>query len=138
MNWAATNYDDSDWEQVELPASWEDHSGYTADQVFGWYRKTIEIPKSWDDYGNSLLLPLGKIDDVDRTFFNGTEIGKSGSIPADDFRTAWTEHREYPLSMVDVNFGEKNTIAIKVYDEFGGGGLYAGPLGPLRLRSNHP
>ncbi len=130
--WAAPDYDDGDWERVELPASWEDHSGYTEDQVFGWYRKTITIPESWEDYGEDLILPVGKIDDVDQTFFNGNAIGQSGAFPEDGFSTAWQVTREYSVPAENVNFGGENVIAIRVYDAFGGGGIYAGPLGPVR------
>nr|WP_254546452.1 glycoside hydrolase family 97 catalytic domain-containing protein [Halomarina sp. BND7] len=130
--WAAPDYDDSDWERVELPASWEDHSEYTEDQVFGWYRKTITVPNSWEDYEEDLLLPVGKIDDVDRTFVNGEAVGQSGSFPDDGFSTAWQVPREYSVPAEIVNYGGENVIAIRVYDEFGGGGLYAGPIGPVR------
>lgn len=136
MDWAAPDYDDSNWERVELPANWEDHSGYTEDQVFGWYRKSITIPESWKDYGKSLIVPVGKIDDVDQTFFNGTEIGQTGSFPEDGFSTAWTEPRKYSVSAENINYGGENTIAIRVYDDSSGGGLYEGPLGPIQLTSD--
>ncbi|WP_143423286.1 glycoside hydrolase family 97 catalytic domain-containing protein [Halegenticoccus soli] len=129
---ADPDYDDSDWERVELPANWEDHSGYAEDQVFGWYRKTITVPESWEDYGADLLLPVGKIDDVDRTFVNGEAVGQTGSFPEEGFSTAWEEPREYTVPTEIVDYGGENVIAIRVYDEFGGGGLYAGPLGPVR------
>ncbi|GAA0201137.1 hypothetical protein GCM10009000_014110 [Halobacterium noricense] len=130
--WANPDYDDGDWEQVELPANWEDHSGHTEDNVFGWYRKTITIPASWEEYGEDLLLPVGKIDDVDRTFFNGEEIGQNGSFPEDGFDTAWQLPREYSAPTETVNYGDENVIAVRVYDAGGGGGLYAGPIGPVQ------
>ncbi|WP_228546161.1 glycoside hydrolase family 97 catalytic domain-containing protein [Halegenticoccus tardaugens] len=130
--WAAPGHDDSGWERVELPAMWEDHSGYTEDDVFGWYRTTITIPKSWDDYDVDLLLQLGKIDDVDRTFFNGKPIGQTGSFPEEGFDTAWQVSRAYSVPSENVNYGGENVVAIRVYDAGGGGGLYAGPLGPVR------
>ncbi|WP_227380310.1 glycoside hydrolase family 97 catalytic domain-containing protein [Haladaptatus halobius] len=129
--WAAAEYDDGDWEQVELPASWEEHSGYTDDNVFGWYRKTITVPASWEEYGEDLVLPVGKIDDVDRTFFNGEAVGQTGSFPEDGFETAWQVPRVYTVPTENVNYGGENVIAIRVYDAGGGGGLYAGPIGPV-------
>ena len=131
-SWAAPDYDDSSWEQVELPAPWKDHSGYTEDKVFGWYRKTITIPESWEDYGKDLILPVGKIDDVDQTFVNGESVGQTGSFPEDGFETGWQIPREYTVPDENVNYGGKNVIAIRVYDNTVGGGLYAGPLGPVR------
>lgn len=135
-DWSAPDYDDSNWERVELPANWEDHSGYTEDNVFGWYRKSITIPESWEEYRKDLILPVGKIDDVDRTFLNGKEIGQNGNFPEDGFSTAWEEPREYPVSADNINYGGENTIAIRVYDDSSGGGLYDGPLGPVRLSSD--
>ena len=38
--WSALKVNESDWETVTLPAAWEDHSNYTEDNVYGWYRKT--------------------------------------------------------------------------------------------------
>ncbi len=131
MAWTAADYDDNDWDHVELPANWEEHSGYTDDNIFGWYRKTITVPASWEDYEADLLLPVGKIDDVDRTFFNGEAVGQSGSFPADGFSTAWQKPREYTVPAETVNYGGENVIEIRIYDAGGGGGLYAGPLGPI-------
>ncbi|WP_266081104.1 glycoside hydrolase family 97 catalytic domain-containing protein [Haladaptatus caseinilyticus] len=132
VSWARRDYDDDKWEHVELPAKWEAHSGYTEAEVFGWYRKTITIPASWEEYDADILLPVGKIDDVDQTFFNGVQIGQLGTFPENGFETAWQETREYTVPSENVNYGGENVIAIRVYDDIGGGGLYAGPLGPVR------
>ena len=65
---------------------WNDHSGYNDEHCFGWYRRTIQIPK--DMQGKTILLNLGKIDDCDQTFFNGTRIGATGQMPP-HYATAW-------------------------------------------------
>ncbi|WP_247004365.1 beta-galactosidase small subunit [Halosolutus gelatinilyticus] len=127
--WAEPAYDDGDWEVVEVPANWEDHSDYTENDVFGWYRRSIEIPESWAGY--ALEIPVGAIDDVDETFLNGEKIGQTGTFPENGYETAWSESRRYAVEPSTVEFGGENVIAIRVYDGGGGGGLHSGPLGPI-------
>jgi len=79
------------------------------------------------------LLPLGKVDDVDRSFFNGKSIGGRGTLP-DHFKTAYQEERLYKVDADDVHFGGDNVIAIRVYNDTGTGGLCAGPLGPVGIK----
>lgn len=129
-HWNDTNLDDSKWETVELPASWENHSNVNLNPAFGWYRKTITIPRQWK--GHRLVLPLGKIDDVDETYFNGKRIGSMGHFPP-NYETAWNKVRRYPVPPELIEYGRKNVIAIRVYDGGGSGGLYAGPLGPVEF-----
>ncbi|WP_222912940.1 beta galactosidase jelly roll domain-containing protein [Natrinema sp. SYSU A 869] len=129
--WADPAYDESDWETVDAPANWEDHSDYTENDVFGWYRTTVDVPKSWAGY--TLEIPLGAIDDVDETFLNGEKIGQTGTFPEDGYETAWSEPRRYTVPPSTVAFGGENVVAIRVYDGGGGGGLHNGPLGPITV-----
>ncbi len=128
--WKDPGFDDSKWEKVKLPAKWEDHSNYTEDRVYGWYRKSVFIPKEWK--GATLELPLGKIDDCDVAYFNGVEIGRTGVFPP-KFAGEWSKPRRYEVDPKRVKWGAENVIAVRVYDELGGGGIYAGPLGPIEV-----
>ena len=128
LAWREPDLNDADWEKVTLPAAWNATSGYRDEPAWGWYRKHITIPSAWK--GHDLLLPLGKIDDVDRSFLNGKSIGGRGSLPK-GFKTAYQEERMYKVDADKVNFGGDNVIAIRVYNNNGDGGLYAGPLGPV-------
>lgn len=132
-NWASATSADSDWEQVTLPGAWERTSDYTADRSFGWYRTSVVVPAAWR--GRPVRFILGKIDDVDQSFLNGALIGQTGRFPTDveGFETKWMEVRSYDVPAERVVFGAANSIAIRVYDETGGGGLYAGPIGILPL-----
>jgi hypothetical protein len=125
--WKKTDFNDQGWEKVKLPCKWEDH-GYKCEYCYGWYRKHLVIPKEWKNH--PLVLPLGKIDDSDVTYFNGHEIGRMG----DKTNTAWNQERRYEVPAKLINFGKDNVIAIRVYNITGGAGLYDGPLGPIEVK----
>ena len=138
MAWAAPELDGSAWEVVQLPATWESHSDYTEDNVYGWYRNTIRIPAAWE--GRPIRLVLGQIDDADMAFFNGEMIGQTGGFPNDEggFASQWNVTREYDVPSEFIRYGEENTIAVRVYDELGGGGIHRGTLGVLPLDTTQP
>ncbi|WP_051353214.1 glycoside hydrolase family 97 catalytic domain-containing protein [Thalassobacillus devorans] len=135
MNWKEPGYDDSHWQEVTLPSSWEEHSDYNESNVYGWYRKTIVVPSQWE--GHSLKVKLGRIDDVDATYVNGEKIAQSGEFPTGEGEegmiSAWDWDREYVIPADTINYGEENVISIRVFDASGGGGLYQGPLGPIEV-----
>ena len=76
---------------------------------------------------DGLMLNLGKIDDSDVTYFNGHEVGSTGKMPP-DYSGAYDVPRAYLIPPEIVQWGKKNTIAVRVYDAGGGGGLYGGPV----------
>jgi len=125
LQWKIPEFDDSAWQEVILPDTWENHSGYTQDYVFGWYRKKIIIPASWADY--NLNLCLGLIDDCDETYFNGELIGSTGKMPPNPIG-AYRQLRLYTVPSTHIRYGEENCIAVRVYDSRGDGGMYWGPL----------
>ncbi|MBN2103778.1 beta galactosidase jelly roll domain-containing protein [bacterium] len=128
--WADTEYDDSDWDRMQIPSNWENqdfpfHDGY------GWYRKHITIPDKFK--ADRLILALGLIDDADEVYFNGTKIGRTGSFPGEGsgnyYGNSWQEDRFYMVPPHLMRWNETNTIAVRVYDYQGPGGIYDGPLG---------
>ena len=131
LNWAKTDHDDSKWESVRVPGTWEDNGFYGYDG-FAWYRFTFD--GSLLDPDKLYWLLPGYIDDADETFLNGQIIGKSGSFPP-GFRTAYKAKRQYPVPASLINFKGKNVIAIRVYDGQIGGGIASGPIGFYTLRN---
>jgi hypothetical protein len=129
--WSKMDFDDSSWQKVKLPDKWENHSGYIEDNVYGWYRKHVMIPADWK--GKTLVLPLGKIDDCDETFFNGKEVGHTGQMPP-EYESAYDKERRYEVPPKLVKWGGENVIAVRVYDTSGGGGIVEGPLGPVEIK----
>lgn len=109
-------FDDSSWPVMNLPAQFESSTGDFDGAV--WFRKKMDLPSSWK--GKELVLSLGPIDDMDRTYFNGTLVG------AIEEGGRWQELREYiiPKELVKE---EGNVISVRVIDTQGGGGIYGMP-----------
>jgi len=111
------NFDDSNWKEMNLPTLWESSEVGNFDGVI-WFRKKIKIP---DDMVNKdLVLELGPIDDMDITFVNGTKVG---SYEKDGF---WQTKRIYNVAANLVSSNEIS-IAVRVVDPQGGGGIYGKP-----------
>ena len=127
-NWANPKFDDSNWEKIYVPAKWEDQ-GFVGYNGFAWYRRTVRIPKRLEVY--SLYLHLGRIDDVDEVYFNGTLIGSSGSMPP-SFKGAYDEYRRYYIPRNLIEFNKDNLIAVRVYDYKDAGGIRSGNIGIFR------
>ncbi len=123
---------DSDNVKIIVPAHW-DIQGYQDYDGFAWYKKSFFLPKSYE--GESMILLLGKIDDIDQTFINGVLVGSTGlwnfkGIPTNfnnDYE--WTQPRIYSVPAKLLKFGMTNTIAVKVFDGYKDGGIYEGPVG---------
>jgi beta-galactosidase len=126
MTYCNSAYDDALWQQVELPNSWETHSNYYEDNVFGWYRRDVLLPDSLKNQDLTLL--LGQIDDADEVFFNGILVGKTGGFPP-NFDSKWQEERAYTVKKELVNANGPNLIAVRVFDSSGGGGMFANAVG---------
>ena len=118
MKFAKPEYDDSDWEKIYVPNSWQEE-GFRNYSGYAWYRKSIEIDVLNND---DLYLELGRVDDVDEVYFNGHLIGSTGNFPP-DYVTAYNYHRRYQIPMELINKKGKNVIAVRVYDEGGEGGI---------------
>jgi hypothetical protein len=124
-------YDDSQWDDVFVPAKWEDQ-GYRDYDGYAWYRKSFVFQGTFSD--NQLVILLGKIDDIDQVFINGTLVGSTGTFPLKSYESAQTDQhynafRGYYFPAGLIKTGQKNIIAVRVLDTGGGGGIYEGPVG---------
>ncbi|MCU4155043.1 beta galactosidase jelly roll domain-containing protein [Carboxylicivirga sp. A043] len=120
--WKNPDFDDSQWQHIRVPASWESQ-GYNDYNGFAWYRKTIRLDIIPD---HDLILRLGNIDDADEVFVNGKLVGKSGGMPPNT-QTAYDKQRQYTVPSAYWRSG-KNVIAIRVYDFYNNGGILSGPV----------
>ncbi|MDR1764041.1 MAG: 9-O-acetylesterase [Dysgonamonadaceae bacterium] len=109
--WAALGFDDSGWEEMNIPGVWENgvHKGLDG---LVWFRKTVEIPEQMK--GEDLEISLDMIDDEDITYFNGVKIGET---------KGYAVSRKYVVPKKLVKTG-KNVITVRVNDTGGDGGLY--------------
>ncbi len=106
--------DDSQWKEMNLPTQWENTEVGNFDGVI-WFRKKIEIPANWKN--KNLVIELGPIDDMDRTYINETLIG------AHEKEGFWNTNRIYQIPKEAIKSTEV-LIAIRVIDYQGGGGLF--------------
>lgn len=123
--WANPEFNDSDWDQIDVPGNWEDQ-GYRDYNGYAWYRKKFsvhELPSN-----STLYLLLGRIDDADEVFLNGKQIGKSGKFPP-DFLTAYDRDRKYVIPAELLKQNGDNVLSVKVYDSYMTGGITDGPIG---------
>ncbi len=118
QKYVSPDLDDSSWKPIKTPSEWEKdgHPNLDGEVI---YRKTIDIPANWA--GKELLLLPGAIDEIETTFFNGTQVGKAGSLSPID-TSQWHLQRTYKVPANLVKAG-KAVIAIQVIDQCGGGGL---------------
>jgi len=125
MDYAQKNWDDSGWSNIRVPGKWEDQ-GFRDHDGYAWYRYNVNIPESLKNQG--IMLRLGKIDDVDRVYINGHYLQGQGGFPP-DYISAFNWDRQYLIPADLIEFNQRNVIAVRVYDEWGDGGIVSGPVG---------
>jgi sialate O-acetylesterase len=121
--WQAPGMADADWREMVLPMpqGWESAKA-GMDNLNGvvWFRHTLDIPANWA--GKQLTLRFGPIDDGDTTYFNGIKVGAMSM----DTPNVWKTPREYTVPASLVKAGTVS-IAVRVSDQFGGGGILGTP-----------
>lgn len=110
-SWLQKDYNDSKWPTLNVPQFWEEQGLQGLDAV-AWYRKTIELTEEQASKAETIM--LSKIDDMDQTYINGVKIGGMNDYAA---------VRKYAIPKNLLKAGS-NTIAIRVFDGSGGGGIY--------------
>jgi hypothetical protein len=136
--WALPEFDDADWRTLRAPGFWEPQGvteprpgqtpqpahpqmRYTDYDGVAWYRRQVTVPAAWA--GKPLVLRLGQVDDQDRSFVNGRLVGATGP----GIERAVLQDRRYDVPSELVRYGEVNTVAVRVTDLGGPGGLQ-GPM----------
>lgn len=113
LSWYDPYFDDSGWDRMTVPGSWEDE-GFKLFNGSLWFRREIELPEG----ANRLpaRLNLGAIVDADRTYVNGVPVGE----------TAYRyPPRHYGIPAGVLKQG-KNVIAVRVVSFLGKGGFVKG------------
>lgn len=110
--WANEKIDVSKWMKLKVPEIWE-AQGYDGFDGIGWYRTTFDLTEA--EAKDKIRLALGQIDDSDITWINGQKVGETIQ--------SWNTQRLYAVPSEILKVG-KNTIAIRVEDTGGGGGIH--------------
>jgi hypothetical protein len=120
------NLNDSDWEDIVVPAYWDNH-GYKTFDGTAWYRKEFMLSFK-ADVNKKYYLVLGRIDDFDETYLNGILIGETIDGKGLGNSESYLKTRIYriPTALLKT---DKNVIAVKVQDIGLDGGIYEGPIG---------
>jgi hypothetical protein len=130
ITWKEPGLNDASWNDAAVPIYWEtqglkDYDGY------GWYRYHFRPSPELRD--NTVILLLGKVDDIDETYLNGEQIGHTGTMGTrpEHLRTShdYAQLRAYTVPAKLLRFGEDNVIAVRVFDAWLHGGIYDGPIG---------
>ncbi|WP_256011097.1 sialate O-acetylesterase [Desertivirga xinjiangensis] len=107
-------FDDTKWPKIAVPGVWE-QSIENLDGV-AWLRATIVLDGK--HAGEAAELRLAMIDDSDITYVNGIRVGA--------MKNAYNSQRVYGIPEGILKAG-RNTIAVRVEDTGGGGGIYGSP-----------
>ena len=108
--YAALDFDDSDWDTIDIGQAWEDQ-GYRGYDEGAWYRARIEVNAK---EGLPVLMAFGGADKDAFVYVNGTFVGEHHE---------WDRPFILDISNQVVRDGE-NIVALYVYDGENMGGVY--------------
>jgi Beta-galactosidase jelly roll domain len=118
---------EKDWKKIMVPSPWE-HQGYPKYDGNAWYKRTFTVSDKVFDTNEELVLLLGKIDDFDKAFLNGKQIGKTSDEREYGSSRSYEKLRVYAIPKTLLKKGV-NTIEVFVEDLGNIGGIYEGPIG---------
>ena len=113
--WAKTEQNIADWQKIAVPGLWEGQ-GYNGFDGVAWYRTDFELHN--DEITDGIEVHLGMIDDSDFTWVNGKLTGET--------ILQYNVQRNYKVAPELLKPGT-NTLAVRVDDTGGGGGIYGEP-----------
>jgi sialate O-acetylesterase len=108
------NFQDKNWPEIKVPSLWENQQIGNIDGIV-WMRKTIVLTA--EQAKKEAVLHLAKVDDEDKTYVNGVEVGTNN---------LWDKLRVYKIPANVLKEGS-NVIAVRITDYSGGGGIYGDP-----------
>lgn len=113
------------WDKIMVPVPWEaqdfDYDGVAT------YKKVFKLPEKLPN--EDLVLLLGRIDDFDKTYFNGKLIGTTRDDLGYGRSHSYIELRAYTIPRELLVPGSENIITVEVEDIGGTGGIWTGPVG---------
>ncbi|MDG2030595.1 MAG: sialate O-acetylesterase [Phycisphaerales bacterium] len=126
--WMKPDLNDSGWGEMKLPGNWEQREDSLKNfDGTVWFRRDIKIPADWKN--SPLIIELGRIDDSDRTWFDGNLVGTTTN--------KHTGARRYKVKSKMVDAGKAN-ITVCALDPHGGGGFSGGAMKLMRADGQGP
>lgn len=119
---STADFSDAAWPELNQPLQWTGSNVPDLANFDGvaWFRRSFEVPAG--AAGKDAVVHLGAIDDDDTVWLNGKQIGATDGF---------MKHRMYPVPAGLLKEG-RNTLAVRVLDNNGGGGL-TGPADVMRV-----
>jgi sialate O-acetylesterase len=133
LHFADPKFDDSAWDEIFVPADWE-NEGFPGYDGYGWYRKKFTLPASARSQDVYLRIV---VDDVCAVYVNGQIVGVGGSFPP-DFETAYNVEHKFFIPKQFLRYNEQNSIAVRVYDDYLNGGIVKGRIGIFTQENAFP
>ena len=120
------------WWTADFDESLGGNANYSG---YAWYVRTFDLPEEKDFKTEGLVVAVGCFDESNEVYINGKLIGSNGinfndeGVGFYDGSNPWDVNNVYALDSSVLNYGGKNTIAIRTCNSSGGGGWYQGPVG---------
>ncbi|WP_142126125.1 sialate O-acetylesterase [Pseudoxanthomonas sp. 3HH-4] len=110
--WQSAGTDASAWTTIKVPALWE-AAGWNGMDGVAWYRTTFTLTA--EEAAAGVTVGVGRIDDSDTTWVNGTQVGQT--------HMQYNLPRRYTVPASALHAGV-NHVAVRVSDFGGGGGIH--------------
>ncbi len=146
--WSAPTLDQTDWQEIDVSRPWE-RQGYPTYDGFAWYRLQTTLPSSLRKnsfFKDSIRIYLGDIDDGGEVYINGKLVYKNWTTG--DIRQGLYGPGNITIAASDpvLLWDQPNTIAVRIFDSGGDGGIYghdlslrmASPLDNLLIDTDEP
>lgn len=117
-NWHQTKVPADGWTDIRIHRHWESQGFPTLDG-WAWYRLQVTVPASFTR--RECYLKFTGVDDYYEVYVDGVKAGSGGDIASKS--TAFDEIKCHNVTSL-LKPGETVTIAVRVYDWYGAGGIF--------------
>ena len=125
LGWAEPTLNESNWLEVQIPASWTSSVDPWLSESYGWYRIRFESPNL--NESERAAICIGVISDCCEVFLNGQLVGKYGSMPP-RFDGTPKDPVVIELPAEYLIPSQPQLVAVRVFRIQYGGGIMSGPL----------
>ncbi len=104
----------NEWHLQPVPNSWRSvpTGPLTPKDGYSWFRALVKVPEHWQ--GDAVWLFVEALDDARAALINGQVVGLNGTFPP-QFRSGLGERGRFEIPADLVQFGQWNTVSIRVY-----------------------